>query len=161
VNVDISIGRPREEVFDYLADVANHAEFSDHYLTDWHLTREDSYGRGAGARFRVDMPLNRFSWADLTLAEVDPPYRIVEVGRGGKSNRIPLRAVYTLTPGPSGTTHVEYSVETEPERLPDKIMEAIAGRSWFRRKSRRALRRLRSILEDGQDRGERATVARR
>ena len=54
VTSTITIGRPREEVFDYLADIANHPEFSDHYLKDWHLTRVDSVGRGAGARFRRD-----------------------------------------------------------------------------------------------------------
>ena len=52
----VSIAKPREEVFEYLADIANHAEYTDHYLTDWHLTREQSYGRGAGARFRVKAP---------------------------------------------------------------------------------------------------------
>ena len=54
-------------MFEYLADIANHAEFTDHYLVDWHLTREDSYGTGAGARFRVKAPLSRFAWADMTL----------------------------------------------------------------------------------------------
>ena len=54
VTSTITIGRPREEVFDYLADIANHPEFSDHYLKDWHLTRVDSVGHGAGARFRYD-----------------------------------------------------------------------------------------------------------
>ena len=52
----ITIDRPREEVFDYLADIANHPEFSDHYLKDWRLTRVESVGRGAGARFRLDAP---------------------------------------------------------------------------------------------------------
>jgi hypothetical protein len=32
VTVSVKIGRPREEVFAYLADIANHLEFSDHYL---------------------------------------------------------------------------------------------------------------------------------
>ena len=52
-----TIARPREEVFAYLADIANHAEFLDHFLVDWHLTREDTFGCGAGARFRVKAPL--------------------------------------------------------------------------------------------------------
>ena len=52
ITVSATISRPREEVFEYLADIANHAEFSDHYLVDWHLTRENPYGKGAGARFR-------------------------------------------------------------------------------------------------------------
>ena len=46
VTSTITIDRPREEVFDYLADIANHPEFSDHYLKDWHLTRVDSVGNG-------------------------------------------------------------------------------------------------------------------
>src|SRR5436305_1096509 len=73
VSVSVTIARPREEVFEYLADVANHAEFCDHYLVDWRLTREDSYGRGAGARFRVKVPMNRFPWADVVFAEVERP----------------------------------------------------------------------------------------
>ena len=30
---EVTIARPREEVWDYLADIANHAEFSDHFLS--------------------------------------------------------------------------------------------------------------------------------
>ena len=54
--VSTTIQKPREQVYEYLADIANHAEFSDHYLVDWHLTRTDTYGRGAGARFRSKAP---------------------------------------------------------------------------------------------------------
>ena len=49
IELSINIDRPREEVFEYLADIANHPEFTDHYLKEWRLTRVDSYGRGAGA----------------------------------------------------------------------------------------------------------------
>ena len=67
VTVEITIDRPRGEVFEYLADIANHAEFTDHFLVDWRLTREESYGQGAGARYRVKAPLNRYAWGDATL----------------------------------------------------------------------------------------------
>src|SRR5690348_16358115 len=66
--VTTTIDKPREEVFEYLADIANHAEFEDHYKVDWHLTREDSYGTGAGARYRITAPMRRFAWADFTLS---------------------------------------------------------------------------------------------
>ena len=158
-SVTVTIAKPREEVFEYLADLANHAEFTDHYLKDWHLTREDSYGRGAGARFRVTAPGNRFPWADTTLVEVDPPYRIVEIGRAGKYNRIRVTGVYTLTPGPGGTTRVEFRNEVEPALLTDRLLEKLGARPWLRRQSRKAMRRLRSILEEGLDRGARATIA--
>ncbi len=157
--VSTTIAVPREQVFEYLADIANHPEFTDHYLVDWRLTREESYGTGAGARFRAKAPLNRFAWADVTLAEVQPPYKIVERGRGGKYNRIRMLASYTLSPGASGTTKVEYTLETLPVMPSDKLMEALGGRAWTRRQASRALGRLRTILEEGRDRGKRASVA--
>src|SRR5437588_11229295 len=85
-------------VFEYLADIGSHAEFTDHYLINWHLLREDTYGVGAGARFRVKAPLNRFYWADTTIAELARPYRIVEHGRGGKFNRVRVLGIWTLSP---------------------------------------------------------------
>jgi uncharacterized protein YndB with AHSA1/START domain len=157
--VSTTISRPREEVFEYLADISNHPEFSDHYLIDWHLTREDPYGTGAGARFKIKAPLSRFSWADMTLAEVQPPFKIVERGRGGKYNRIRMLGTYTLSPGPGGTTRVEYTLETQPVMLSDRLMEVVAGRGWTRRQAAKAMRRLRSILEENRGRGRRASVA--
>ena len=156
--ITTTIGRPREQIYDYLSDIANRAEFSDHYLVDWHLTRENSYGTGAGASFRSKMPRNRFSWGDVVIAEMQPPYRIVEHGRGGKYNRIRMLSTYTLQPA-SGGTRVQYTFETQPDQLSDRLMEILGGRSWQKRKAHKALRRLRSILEDGRDRGLRAGYA--
>ncbi|HEU4974619.1 MAG TPA: SRPBCC family protein [Baekduia sp.] len=159
VTQEVIIARPREEVFEYLADIANHAEFSDHYLVDWHLTREDSYGLGAGARYRARIPLNRFSWADASFVEVQPPRLIVERGRSGKFNRNLQRAVWELEEASGGTTRVRLTMETKPAKLSDKLMESLGARGWYRRKNGKALRRLRSILEEGEDRGARVTVA--
>ena len=104
-----TIARPREEVFEYLADIANHAEFTDHYLVDWHLTREDSYGQGAGARFRVEAPLQ-----PLPLGRRD-----VRRGRARRSGSSSPAAAASSTgsharrlqlePGPGGTTRVDAS----------------------------------------------------
>jgi len=159
VTVSIVVSAPRERVFDYLQDIANHSEFTDHYLVDWHLTRMDSVGRGAGARFRVKAPGSRFSWADVTFTEVESPYRIVEVGRTGKDNRIRTLGVYDLVPAAAGTTRVRFTFETIPATLADRLMEGLGARAWTRRKNGRAMRRLRTIIERGEGRGERVTVA--
>jgi uncharacterized protein YndB with AHSA1/START domain len=159
VTVSTVISAPREQVFDYLQDIANHGEFTDHYLVDWHLTRIDSVGLGAGARFRAQAPRNRFSWADITFVEVDRPYRIVEVGRTGKENRIRVLGVYELAPGAPGTTRVRFTLETMPATLSDRLMEALGTRRWTKRNTQRAMRRLRAILEQGEGRGRRVTVA--
>jgi uncharacterized protein YndB with AHSA1/START domain len=158
ITVETTIARPREEVFEYLADIANHPEFSDHYLVDWHLLRVESYGLGAGARFKVDAPLTRFGWADLTFAEVQQPFKIVERGRGGKYNRIRMVGTYTLTPvSGDTTTKVEFTFETEPVMPSDKLLDAI-NRGWYRRQLKKSMRRLRSILEQGRRGGSVALV---
>jgi uncharacterized protein YndB with AHSA1/START domain len=159
VTVSIVVSAPREQVFDYLQDIANHAEFTDHYLVDWHLTRIDSVGLGAGARFRAKAPGVRFSWADVTFVEVERPQRIVEAGRTGKYNRIRTLGVYDLQPAPLGATRVKFTLQTVPVTLSDRLMESLGARSWTRRKNGRAMRRLRAILEQGEGRGRRVTVA--
>jgi hypothetical protein len=179
VNVSIVVGRPVEEVYAYLLDVANHAEFTDHYLVDWHLTRTDPVGVGAGARFRVKAPLQRFSWVGLNIVEADVPRRIVEVGAGGKFNRVKVEVVYTVTAAASAAagagpeagagaeagaqaaerTEVSVGTRTEPATTSDRLMEVLGGRPWLRRKQTKALKRLRSILETGEGRGARPTVS--
>jgi len=160
VTVSIVVSAPREQVFDYLQDIANHSEFSDHYLVDWHLTRIDSVGRGAGARFRIKAPGRaRFNWGDVTFAEVERPYRIVEVGRAGKNNRIRTLGVYALSPATAGATRVEFTLQTVPATFSDRLLEWLGARRWTKRKIERAMRRLRAIIERGEGAGARVTVA--
>jgi len=159
VTLEVTIDRPREVVFDYLADVANHPEFTDHYLKDWRLTRMRSSGTGAGARYRVAKRGNRFGWADMNLVEVERPWRIVAVGRGGKYNRIKTFQSWELEPASGGGTRVEWTYETEPALPTDRLLESFGRyRRWSRRRGRRALKRLQSILEEDRGRGARATV---
>jgi uncharacterized protein YndB with AHSA1/START domain len=159
MTVSILVARPREQVFDYLQDIANHAEFTDHYLTDWRLTRIDSVGRGAGARFRVKAPGARFAWGDVTFVEVQRPHRIVEAGRTGKENRVRTRGIYELATASAGTTRVQFTLQTQPATLADRLLEGFGARGWMRRQNNRAMRRLRTILESDVGRGGRVTVA--
>ncbi len=165
VTVSIVISAPSEAVFDYLQDIANHPSFTDHYLRDWHLTRIDSVGLGAGARFHVKVPGNRYSWADVTFTEVERPHRIVESGRTGKSNRIRTVGIYELTPAAAGATRVSFTLQTAPATFADRLTEMLGSRRFARRNGRRAMHRLREILEEATitgeapDRGRRVTVA--
>jgi uncharacterized protein YndB with AHSA1/START domain len=159
ISASVVIARPREEVFEYLADIANHAEFCDHYLVDWHLTREDSYGTGAGARYKIKTPIrSRYNFGDSTFTEVVKPRLIVERGRVGKYNRNLTRGVYELAEASGGSTRVTFTFETKPRFPSDKLNEAFA-KGWLKRKNKKALDRLRAILEEGLDRGTRASIA--
>jgi uncharacterized protein YndB with AHSA1/START domain len=159
ISVSVTISRPREEVFEYLADIANHPEFTDHFMVDWHLTREDSYGEGAGARYRIKAPLNRFPFGDSTIVDLERPRRLVEVGRMGKYNRIRTLGVYELEPASGGQTHVTFTFQSEPKMLSDRLTESFGARQWLARKLRKSMRRLRSIMEEDRERGSRATIA--
>ena len=160
VTLSTTIARPREEVFAYLADVANHAEFTDHCLVDWHLTREDSYGLGAGGRFRTKSRFDRFSYGDLTLDELTPPSHILATGRAGRFNRVRTRSEWKLEEDGPGRTRVEFQTESEPATFSDRQMEKLLGvRRSTARCHRKALARLRSILEAGDHRGTRTSVS--
>ena len=160
VTVSNVVARPREEVFAYLADVANHSEFMDHFTEDWHLTREDSFGQGAGARFKVDMrPGSRFSWGDMTFATVEPPHRIVARGRFGKYGRTRTLTTWELEAESATATRVHVTYETEPGILSDRINEALGGSRFWKRKLRKSLSRLARILEEDRARGTRITIA--
>ena len=156
---EVTIDKPREEVFEYLADIANHAEFSDHFMVDWRLTNEDSYGVGAGARWKMKTPLNRFPWGDSTIVEAERPRRLVEVGRTGKFNRNRTIGVWELEPAAGHATRVRFTYESEPKLATDRLMERFGARGWMKRKQGKALRRLRSILEEDYGRGRRPTIA--
>ena len=154
VQHEVHIDRPASEVIAYLGDIANWPEFTDHFLAHWHLTREDSYGEGAGARFRMRRRLDRFGFADLTFAEFSASRgHILARGRSGKFNR--TRWIVRLAlDEEAGGSRVRLTVETLPGLPTDRLMDAVTMTHGFhRRRWAKALRRLRSILEDGEERG--------
>ncbi len=156
-----TIDAPREALFRYLADVANIPEFSDHLMEEVHLLREDSLGRGAGIRFKVKgARFNRFPWADLTWVELEPPRRLLGVGRMGKFNRIRVLYDWGLEDAGHGSTRVTLTVRTQPKTASDRFIESLGTAGSLKRGWGRALKRLRTIFEeDGRGRGQRATIA--
>jgi uncharacterized protein YndB with AHSA1/START domain len=159
VGAEVEIDLPREAVFEAIGDLAARPSFTDHFLSGFHLTRIDSSGIGAGGRFRVEAPLGGF-WMDTTVEEVEAPHRIVEHGRGGRGNRVPVTTLWELTGGPGSLTKVRVSFWTEPANPLDRAREVFTassirlGRDW-----REALHRLRDLLETGGRAGDRVAVA--
>lgn len=148
VSAEIEIDAPREQVFATIADLARRPSFTDHFLTDFHLTRLESRGIGAGARFRVTLPVRSF-WMDSTIVEIEQPHKIVERGKGGRSNRVPTTLVWELTESAGSLTSVRVSHWTEPSNPFDRAAEVLAANSIFEQRGwREALRRLRKQLEE-------------
>jgi uncharacterized protein YndB with AHSA1/START domain len=158
VSAEVEIDVPRQRAFDAIADLALRPAFTDRFVSGFHLTRIDSTGVGAGARFRFSVWPRR-AWMDTTIAECDAPHRLIEHGRGGRGNRIPSTTLWELTEGPGPLTRVRVSYWTEPGPV-DRALELLSGASIpYQRRWREALRRLRDQLESGELPSRRLTVA--
>src|ERR671923_2042736 len=93
VTVSTVISAPREEVFDFVCDLAGRPAYTDHYMRDYRLARVNPVGLGAAARFRLRAPFAK-EYAELEIKEVDRPRRIVEELRVGRRGRNRSLAVY-------------------------------------------------------------------
>jgi uncharacterized protein YndB with AHSA1/START domain len=158
VRVHTTITAAREPLFDLVADLGARPAWTDHYLKDYRLARVNPYGAGAAARFRIHAPLAK-EWAELTIVEADRPRRIVEEVRYGRRGRNRALAVYEFVPEPGGATRVELTTWGEPATIVDRLKEAGAA-GWVRRKTKKALQRLRRIFEEpSQEPLPRVTIA--
>jgi uncharacterized protein YndB with AHSA1/START domain len=150
VSAEVEIDVPRQRAFEAIADLSLRPAFTDHFLSDFHLTRIEPTGVGAGARFRFAV-WPRDVWMDTTVTEIDEPHRLLEHGRGGRLNRIPSTTLWELTEGPGALTKVRVSYWTEPSNPVDRALELLSGASIpYERRWREALRRLRELLESGE-----------
>jgi len=158
VTVSTVISAPREEVFDFVCDLAGRPAYCDHYMRDYRLARVNPIGLGAAARFLLRGPVAK-EYAELTIKEVDGPRRIVEEIRLGRRGRNRSVAVYDFSAEGGGTTRVELTTYGEPATIVDRIRQ-IGAAGWMRRQTKKALERLRMIFEE-PPKGElkRATIA--
>jgi uncharacterized protein YndB with AHSA1/START domain len=159
IRAELEIDAPRERIFELIGDLSLRPSFTDHFLTDFHLTRIASRGVGAGARFRVQAPFRKV-WQDTTIVELEENSRIVEQGAGGRTNRIPTHTVWELTGGTGDLTAVSVTHWTVPGNPLDRGLEVASGGSfWQERGWREALRRLREAIENDAPAAERIVVA--
>ncbi|MEX2107982.1 MAG: SRPBCC family protein [Solirubrobacterales bacterium] len=147
VSAEVEIDVPRAQAFELVGDLSRRPSFTDHFISDFHLTRIDSHGLGAGARFRVTAG-PRGVWMDTAIVAFEEPHRIVERGRGGRTNRIPSTTVWELLEGTGSLTKVRVSHWTEPSHPVDRALDSLTAASiWHERAWREATRRLRELLE--------------
>jgi hypothetical protein len=158
ISAEAEIDVPRERAFEVIGDLSLRHAFTDHFISNFHLTRIEAGGIGAGARFKVEAPL-RSVWMDTTIVGLEEHYRIVERGQGGRANRIPNHTVWELTEGPGTLTAVRMSHWTEPGPV-DRALEILSAASiWQQRGWHEAMRRLRDGLESDAWEGKRIAVA--
>jgi ribosome-associated toxin RatA of RatAB toxin-antitoxin module len=158
VSVETLISAPREAVFDFVGDIANHVAFTDHFASEFRLARPRSDGLGAAARFRLDNPGPK-QWAEVQFSVFDRPRRIVEEGHSGRFLRNKFWTVWEFIPD-GKATRVELTFSSEPATRWDSFKESLGARSWVKRENKMALERLRKVFEESRDRPlARCTVA--
>jgi uncharacterized protein YndB with AHSA1/START domain len=156
ISVTKAIDAPREQVFDLLFDLANRPAFTDHFLRAYRLERFESAGVGAAARMRIHKP---GIWMESVVVEASRPYRIMERGKGGRLDRIPILTAWELVEGPgAATSEVTVRFGTEPAHPVDRIRELRWGERFYRRQWSAALSRLKDLIESGRP-GERVGIA--
>lgn len=156
ISVAEAIDSPREQVFDFVCDLANRESFTDHFLRDFRLERFESAGVGASARMRIAKPR---IWMETVIVDAERPYRIAESGNGGRLDRIPFLTAWEIVEGPApATSEVTVRFATEPAHPEDRLRELRFGERYYRRQWSRALSRLKDIVEAGR-RPERVGIA--
>jgi uncharacterized protein YndB with AHSA1/START domain len=152
------ISAPREEVFDFVCDLAARPAYTDHYMRDYRLARANPVGVGAAARFQMRAPFAK-EYAELEVKEVDRPRRILEELRVGRRGRNRAVALYEFTPEGGGTTRVELTTYAEQATIVDRLKQ-VGAAGWLGRQTKKSLERLRMIFEEPPE-GElkRATIA--
>jgi hypothetical protein len=146
VKVETVISAPREAVFDFVGDLANHVAFTDHFMSDFRLARAKSDGAGAAARFRLENPGPK-QWAEVQFAVFERPRRIVEEGHSGRFGRNRFWTMWEFIPE-GRATRVELTFSSEPATRWDAFKEALGARRWVRAQNRIALARLRKAFEE-------------
>lgn len=149
-SAEIRIDAPRERVFEVVGDLALRPAFCGHFMEQFRLQRIDSTGTGAAARFWVAAPMFPI-WMETVITELDPPHMVLERGRGSRLDRMPIGTAWELVPSGGSMTDVTVSFWTEPTHPLDKLKDRAAVMGWYERQWRRALARLRDLVEDGTE----------
>lgn len=147
ISLDIAIDAPREAVFDRICDLSRRHSWTDHFVSDLRLERIEPSGRGAAARFRVGAPGIEFLETVIDVA--DRPSTIAEKGRGGRKDRVGIRTNWELSGGEGSLTEVTLTFWTEPGNVLDRV-HGLRAHGWWKRRWRRALKRLRDEIESGE-----------
>src|SRR3954466_3924624 len=150
VNVAASISAPREEIYEYVGDLALRPAWCDHYLKDYRLAHPRSSGIGAAPRSPIDAPLSRLRM-EVTIVEAESPRRIVERAHGGRNLRTKGGVTWELTRAGSGLTRVEMTYWHEAGTPREALKQRLGREGGMKRQTNTALDRLRLIFEEATD----------
>jgi ribosome-associated toxin RatA of RatAB toxin-antitoxin module len=140
VRVSIEVAKPPEQVYDFLEVLANHEQFTDHFMLDWQLSGPPR-GVGAKANVRIKATAEK-DWTDVTIVEADRERRrLVEETIGGPSAERRTKGTYLLEALPEGGTRIGFELEFVSLPTGERLMGPLQ-RAYVKRINRKAMRRL-------------------
>jgi uncharacterized protein YndB with AHSA1/START domain len=145
VTVSTTVSRPRQEVFEFLEDLSNHAGYLEHMFVDWSYSGP-ARGVGAKGRARVHAPGSR-EWAEFEVVEAEAPERIVEEGVSSNGKRR-TRGTYRLAELPGGGTEISFELAWLDVPRSERLAPPLA-RVFMRRANGKAMLRLAKQLDRG------------
>ena len=139
VTVTIDVPVPADQVYEYLAVLGNHEQFTDHFMVDWQLSGPER-GVGAKANVRVKATAEK-DWTDVEIIEADSGRKLVERTTGGGSGKRQTLGTYLLEPMPNGGTLISFELEFVSLPTAERLMGPLQ-RAYVKRVNRKAMRRL-------------------
>jgi Polyketide cyclase / dehydrase and lipid transport len=145
VTVTVEVGRPRQEVFDFVDVLANREGWMDRLYKDW---RFEGPKRGVGgiAKAQVDAPTSR-EQVKIEVVESTAPERIVEEVENAHGKR-KTRDTYRFTEVGEGRTRIDFELEWLETPRSERIATPVS-RTFMKRVQGKTLKKLAAQLEKG------------
>jgi hypothetical protein len=137
VSGSVEVPQSREEVYDFLDVLANHEQFTDHFLLDWQISGPPG-GVGAKARMRVKTP-GPDDWLDMEVIEAVAPRTTTEESVSAKGRRR-TRGTYVLDELPGGGTRITFELAWLQAPLRERLTAPLT-RAVVRRANAKSLQR--------------------
>jgi hypothetical protein len=138
VQVSNDVPQAREDVYDFLDVMANHAAFTDHMMRDWRFAGPPA-GVGTKAHTTI-FAAGRMQGVDIEVIEAERPTRTVERSVSANGQRV-ATGTYTLADLPEGGTRITFTYAWQQAPLGDRLIPPLT-RAVVRRGNQRAMRRL-------------------
>jgi uncharacterized protein YndB with AHSA1/START domain len=145
VTVSVEVGRPRQEVFDYVDVLANHERWMGLLYKNWTF-EGPRRGVGAIAKAQVDAPAAR-ERVTFEVVESTAPERIVEAGESAHGKR-QTRGTYSFAELTGGGTRIEFELAWTKAPRTERIIPFVS-RAFMGRALGKSMKKLAALLEEG------------
>jgi hypothetical protein len=125
-----------EALFEFLSDLENHWALADRFIEVIELERDEPGRPATGGRVRLRGPFGLRRTAVTRVVDVDRPSRIGGTALLGTSTF--ARVSWTVDPYGDGT-RVRLAAEIEHASAFDRLLLAVGGRMWMRRRFEKIL----------------------